>query len=230
MRQRAIGYVRVSTDEQTKHFGLGIQRQQITGYCKQHDLNLVNIYSDEGISGSNGLASREGLAHALAALEGHEATVLVVSKLDRLARDLMLQETTIARLRAAGAFVVSVTEADVDSDDPTRVLVRQVLGAIGQYERALIRGRVQAGQAAKRARGGYACGRPPFGWRAEGGELVKDPDEWPGVELARRLRAEGLSLREIAGQLSGAGFRPKAGTTWGPSQVARVLERAERLS
>lgn len=225
MRTKAIGYVRVSTDEQTKRYGLGVQRSAITSYCKSHDLSLVNIYSDEGISGSNGLASREGLAHALAALERHEAAVLVVHKLDRLARDLMLQETTIARLRAAGASVVSVSEADIDSDDPTRVLVRQVLGAIGQYERALIRGRVQAGQAAKRAAGGYAGGRPAFGYKAVGGELVPDEHEQTGIALARDLRAQGRSLREIADALTTAGYVSKSGGRWSATQVDRILAR-----
>lgn len=222
-KPRAIGYVRVSTAEQVNGFGLDVQRKAITTYCREHGLRLTTTYADEGISGSNGLDTREGLAHALAALERHEADVLVVYRLDRLARDLMLQETTLARLRVAGAAVVSVTEPDIDSDDPTRVLVRQVLGAIGQYERALIRGRVTAGQAAKRAAGGYAGGRPRYGWKAAGGELVPEPTEQAVITLAQQLRADGLSLREIGAKLTEAGHRPKVGERWSAIQVGRIL-------
>lgn len=224
---KAVGYIRVSTDEQrTKGFGLGIQRKAITDYAKANGLTLVDVLSDEGISGSNGLATRLGLSTALAKIERHEATALIVYRLDRLARDLMLQETTIASLRASGASVLSVTEPDIDSDDPTRVLVRQVLGAIGQYERALIRGRVTAGQAAKRAAGGYAGGRPAFGFTAKDGALVPDESEQVAVKLARQLRDEGLSLRQIAVRLTDAGYTPKVGDRWQPTQVARIVNRA----
>lgn len=227
-RPRAIGYVRVSTQEQVSGFGLDVQRKAVRDYCTAQGYRLVSVLSDEGISGSNGLDTREGLATALAVIERHESDVLVVYRLDRLARDLMLQETTIARLRAAGASVESVTEADIDSDDPTRVLVRQVLGAIGQYEKALIRGRMMAGRAAKAASGGYAAGRPAFGYRAEGGQLVAEQREQEAVRMVVRLRREGLSLRQIGTRLEDSGYRPKVGERWQANQVRRIVERAER--
>lgn len=222
---KAIGYVRVSTQEQVTGFGLDVQRKAVRDYCKAQGLALVAMHADEGISGSNGLDTRQGLATALAVIERHEAGALVVYRLDRLARDLLVQETTIARLRAAGASVLSVTEPDIDSDDGTRVLVRQVLGAIGQYERTLIRGRMMAGKAAKVAGGGYGGGRPAFGYRAQDGGLVPDEREQACVALAKQLRSEGQSLRQIAAGLEGAGHRPKVGERWAPNQVRRILQR-----
>jgi DNA invertase Pin-like site-specific DNA recombinase len=226
-KAKAIGYTRVSTQEQVHGFGLDVQRQAVRDYCKAHSLTLVAIHSDEGLSGSNGLDTRQGLATALAAIERHEASVLVVYRLDRLARDLVLQETTITRLRAAGASVLSVTEPDIDSDDGTRVLVRQILGAVGQYERALIRGRMMAGKAQKVAHGGYGGGRPAFGYRAQDGELVPDVVEQQAVTLAKQLHAEGLSLRAIGACLAAAGHWPKAGERWAPTQVNRLVHRAD---
>jgi DNA invertase Pin-like site-specific DNA recombinase len=224
-KPKAIGYVRVSTAEQVNGFGLDVQRKAVRDYCKAQGLQLVAIHSDEGISGSNGLDTRQGLATALALIERHEADVLVVYRLDRLARDLLLQETTMARLRAAGASVLSVTEPDIDSEDGTRVLVRQVLGAIGQYERTLIRGRMMAGKAQKVAGGGYGGGRPAFGYRAQDGGLVPDEREQEAVVLARQLRAQGLSLRAIGARLEAAGYRPKVGERWQPTQVNRLVQR-----
>jgi DNA invertase Pin-like site-specific DNA recombinase len=224
-KPRAIGYVRVSTAEQVNGFGLDVQRKAVRDYCKSNSLDLVAIHADEGISGSNGLDTRQGLATALAVIERHEAGSLVVYRLDRLARDLLVQETTIARLRVAGASVLSVTEPDIDSDDGTRVLVRQVLGAIGQYERTLIRGRMMSGKAMKIAAGGYGGGRPAFGYRAQDGGLVPDEREQACVALAKQLRSEGQSLRQIAAGLEGAGHRPKVGERWAPTQVNRLLDR-----
>jgi DNA invertase Pin-like site-specific DNA recombinase len=209
--RKAIGYVRVSTAEQVEGFGLVVQRKGIATYCKENGFRLVGVLSDEGVSGSNGLEARKGLAELLAVVETGSVSALVVYRLDRLARDLVLQETLMARMRKAGVEVISVTEPDIDSDDATRVLVRQVLGAIGQYERALIRSRMGAGKAAKHAVGGYTGGRPPFGWRAEGKELVVDDREQQIIGVARRLSDEGLSSRQIAGCLDEGGLRPKAG-------------------
>ena len=173
-RPRAIGYIRVSTTEQVSGFGLDVQEKAIRDYCKANRLRLVAVYRDEGQSGSNGLEDRVGLAEALAALKAGDAQSLVVYRLDRLARDLILQETTVERLKDQGTPVVSASEPDLDTatDDPTKVLIRQIVGAVGQYERAVIRGRMMAGKAAKVAKGGYGGGRPAYGYKAIGGALV----------------------------------------------------------
>ncbi len=223
--RKVLGYTRVSTQEQVTGYGLEVQAKAIRDYAKVNGLRLVRILSDEGQSGTNGLDARVGLAEALAIVERGEVAGIVVARMDRLARDLLLQETLMARMRQAGAEVISVSEPDMDSDDPTRVLVRQVLGSISQYERALIRGRMMAGKAAKVAGGGYGGGRPPFGWRAEGKELVPEPREQEVIALIRQLHDEGLSSRQIAARLEEAGHRPKVGDRWSSNQVLRVVQR-----
>lgn len=226
-KPKAIGYLRCSTDEQTKRFGLEVQEQAVRAHCRDAGLRLVAVERDEGESGSNGLDTRHGLARALATLEAGEADVLVVARLDRLARDLLLQETVLEQLRAHGRQVVSVAEPDVVSDDPTRVLVRHVLGAIAQYERGVIRGRMLAGKQAKANRGGYVGGAPRFGRRAHDRELVVDPDEHATLQRMVELRADGMSLRSIAERLDAEGRKPKRGTRWHPTTVARALSHAE---
>ncbi|MGH8988869.1 MAG: recombinase family protein [Acidimicrobiales bacterium] len=223
--RKGLGYIRVSTAEQVDGFGLEVQRRSIRDYCKANGLRLVDILADEGQSGSNGLDSRVGLAGELAIAERGGVAAIVVYRLDRLARDLLLQETVMARMRAAGVEVVSVSEPDIDSDDPTRVLVRQVLGAIGQYEKALIRGRMMSGKAVKVAGGGYGGGRPRFGYRAQGGDLIADKEEQRIVARIHQLADEGASTRDIARKLNDDGNTTKAGGTWSSVQVWRVLQR-----
>lgn len=229
-RKVVLGYTRVSTQGQVTGFGLEVQAKAIKDYAKAHGVRLVRIVSDEGQSGSNGLDARVGLAEALATVERGEVSGIIVYRMDRLARDLLFQETLMARMRTAGAEVVSVSEPDMDSDDPTRVLVRQVLGAISQYERALIRGRMMAGKAAKVSRGGYGGGRPPFGWRAEGKELVPDAREQATVAFMRELADDGLSSRQIAARLEEGGYRPKIGKHWSSIQALRILQRPTHRS
>jgi DNA invertase Pin-like site-specific DNA recombinase len=229
-KQRVLGYVRVSTAEQVEGFGLDIQRSKIREWAKSNNATLVAILADEGQSGSNGLDARQGLAEALARIERGDASALVVYRFDRLARDLALQETIHARLEAIGATVVSVTEPAATSDDATRTLMRQILGAVSQYERALIRGRMLSGKAAKKAVGGYVGGKPPYGFRAVGGELVPDERESELVALILRLREEGASYRAISSELSNAGYTTRRGTRFNPAQVRSMVERSSPVS
>jgi len=225
-KTKVIGYTRVSTAEQVDGFGLDVQEAAIRAYCKAENLRLVAMVSDEGQSGSNGLDDRLGLAEGLARIERGEAAALVVFRLDRLARDLLLQETVHARLEAGGAAVLSVSEPSVDGDDATRILVRQLLGGIAQYERAVIRGRMMAGKAAKVAKGGYGGGRPAYGLRAAGGALVANEAEVVVVETVTRMRRSGESYRAIALALSDSGISTRSGGPWNPNQVRRIAQRA----
>jgi DNA invertase Pin-like site-specific DNA recombinase len=215
---RVVGYVRVSTAEQVTGFGLDVQRDAIREHCARTDLELVEILSDEAQSGSKGLDGRPGLATCIALIEEGDLAGLVVYRMDRLARDLLLQETIIAELRRAGGTVVSVTEPDMDSEDPSRVMVRQIFGAVAQYERALIRGRTMAGKAAKKAKGGYSGGRPRFGTAAQDGALVAVAEQQAVIARARDLRGDGLSLRAIVARLEEA-----EGHRFGLATVARMV-------
>jgi DNA invertase Pin-like site-specific DNA recombinase len=222
-RPRALGYVRVSTDEQTRGYGLDAQERAIRDYCRAERLRLVDVLCDEALSGSNGLEQRAGLAEALAILEAGGSDVLVVARLDRLARDLLVQETVIERLARRGCAVRSAAEPDVTSDDPTRVLVRQVLGAIAQYERGVIRGRMLAGKAAKGAQGGYTGGQPRYGTRAENRELVTHDEEAVVADRARSLRDAGYSYRAICQMLEAEGLGPRRADHWQAAVIRRIV-------
>jgi DNA invertase Pin-like site-specific DNA recombinase len=186
---------------------------------------------DEGVSGSNGLDTREGLADALEALKSRQASGLIVYRLDRLARDLVLQEQLLADVRRMGADVFSTSSAEGsyltdDPDDPSRKLIRQVLGAVNEYERAMIALRLRSGRREKHDNGGYAFGSPPYGWRAVGRELVEHPDEQAALARMRELRAAGASYRDIAAALTSEGYQPKRGGTWYPMTVRQILTRS----
>ncbi len=222
----AIGYVRVSTAEQAATgYGLDIQRDAIADYCERNGLALDAIEADEGQSGSNGIDTRQGLARLLGRAEAGDVSQVIVYRLDRLARDLLLQETLIGRLRLAGVEVVSVSEPDVGSEEPTRVLVRQVLGAIAEYERAVIRGRMMAGRAAKVAAGGWGGGGQRYGLRAQGGSLQPDEGEQGVMRLVWSMAADGCSHRAIADRLNARGLKTRRGAAWTKTQVSRILSQ-----
>jgi site-specific DNA recombinase len=84
---------------------------------------------------------------------------------------------------------------------------------------------MKAGKAQKGERGGYIGGGPPYGYKADGGQLVPNIEEQRVVSRMRRWRRDGKSLRYIAERLNSEGVAARKGR-WHPQTVARVLERA----
>ncbi len=194
-----VAYIRVSTDRQAElGLGLDVQRAAIRSWAQSNGYRIVLWTADEGVSGSNGLDAREGLADALRALRTCAADALVVYRLDRLARDLVLQESLLGEVWRMGRHVYSTSAAEdayLDpngaADDPSRALIRQVLGAVAQYERSMIRLRLRSGKARKRAAGGYVGGQVPLGWRVDGGEYVADDTEQAALDRMRQPQGGG---------------------------------------
>ena len=230
---KLVAYLRVSTDKQAEQgLGLEVQEQAIRKWARANGHRITLWTSDEGISGSNGLDTRIGLAEALAAVRDGEVGALVVYRLDRLARDLTLQESLLAEIRRTGGDLFSTSNAEAeflvdDPDDPSRKMIRQVLGAVNEFERSMIALRLRSGRARKAEKGGFAYGSPPFGYRAENGELIPVPEEFDTVARIRALHAEGRSLREIGSALEAEGRTTKrGGTRWHPTTVQSVLRHA----
>ena len=218
-RVKIVGYLRVSTDQQAERgLGLEVQRQGIKGWAKTAGHRVVEWTSDEGVSGSNGLEDRLGLAEALEHLRLGAADGLVVYRLDRLARDLVLQEQLVAEIWRLGAQVFSASLAEVaflidDPDDPSRKLIRQVLGAVAEYERSMIKLRLRSGRRRKSQNGGYAFGAPPFGSRGNRSSArgrprrTADDRAHSGTASHRRVTPQhcrGLACRGIAAEARGA--------------------------
>lgn len=224
---RYVAYVRVSTDRQADDGqGLEVQEKACRAWARARGHRIGWLLTDGGFSGSADVLDRPGLAAALAAVSAEGAAGVVVYRLDRLARDLVLQEQLIAELRRHKAELHSCSQAEDafivdDPADPARRMIRRTLGIVAEYERDMIRLRMAAGRRQKQANGGYAGGRPTYGWRAEGRELVCDPAEQAVLERIARMRRAGASWREIAGALNALDLLPRTGI-WHPSSVRRA--------
>src|SRR5262245_39686057 len=160
----AIGYVRVSTDDQA--LSVEAQRARLTAWCAERRLPLAAVYEDIGVSGGADLGKRPGLLAATQAL--CPGTVLLAVKRDRLARDTM-NAALIERLaERAGARVLTCDGAG-EGDSPEAMLMRTMIDAFAQYERQIITARTKAALAVKRTKGEKLGGDVPYGYAlAEG--------------------------------------------------------------
>lgn len=233
-KTKTIGYVRVSTNGQLDGYGLSAQEKAIRSFAASHNLRLLRVLREEGVSGATPAEDRPALMEALRALRDGSADALLVPNLDRLARELHVQEAALALAWKLGGRVFTAEAGEVledDPDDPVRRAMRHMRGVFSELEKGLIVKRLRDGRRMKAEAGGYAVGAPPYGFRAESKELVPDEREQAGLALIRRLHKRGKSLRDIAHALAEAGYGPKrGGTTWHPTQVARIMAAEERRS
>jgi DNA invertase Pin-like site-specific DNA recombinase len=225
----AVAYLRVSTEAQLDGLGLDVQRAAVFELADREGLTIADVFVDEGISGSEGLDSRAALAAALDWLCEHPGGTLIVPRLDRLARDLMVQEQVLADAWKCGATVTSCSETERtycrpdDPSDPARTLIRQVLGAVAAYERAMIRLRLVRGRRLRLARDGWAGGPTPYGWN--------DPAEQTILLDIDEQRRRGVSWAGIAADFIARGIVKRNGKPWRREELqrchARTVERGQ---
>src|SRR5262245_39701925 len=208
---RVLGYVRVSTDEQSvSGAGLEAQRQAIVADCKRRGWHLVDVVEDAGWSAKD--LRRPGIKAALEVLEAGDANALVVAKLDRLSRSLL----DFTRLMAAAqkqSWALVALDCNVDTSTPTGEAMASMVATFAQLERRLISQRTKEAMAVKKAQGVH-LGRPP---------VVPQTV----VRRIQRQRARGETLRVIAASLN-ADRVPTAqgGKEWYAATVRGILTRA----
>jgi DNA invertase Pin-like site-specific DNA recombinase len=147
----------------------------------------------------------------LAVIAGNGVRTVIVESASRFARDLIVQETGYQYLRDLGITLIAADDPDAfTAETPTAVLVRQVLGAVAQFEKVSLVAKLKGARDRIRAREG----------RCEGPKPV--PEEVK--RLARRLaRPGGLSLRAIAGKLAARGMNAPSGKPYGAQSIKLML-------
>jgi len=216
---KAVGYVRVSTDEQAKS-GLGLEAQiaKIKAYAELFDIELTEIIMDEGISGKT--LERDGLKRAIKMLKEKKAEGMVIAKLDRLTRNVADLGTLVSTVFDK-AELYSVSE-QINTKNAAGRLVLNVLVSVAQWERETICERTKDALQAKKARGEKTGGNIPFGFNVINGKLDRNEEEQAIISEIKSLKNKGLSLRKIAEALNGRGIATKNGKAWTAVQIQRI--------
>lgn len=220
---RVILYTRVSTDHQD--LSPDAQLAAAESWCAAHNATIVATFADVGLSGTVPLDRRPGLLAAIGAIGPERAGTLLCARRDRFFRDVVQAAVTEQMAEKSGARVLSADGSDA-GDGPEAWLLKTIKDCFAQYEVLMIRARTAAAMAAKRARGEKTGGAVPFGFRVadDGKTLLRDEGEQAVVERIRALRADGLSLRQIAARLAEDGTDCRGGR-WHPKTIANILNR-----
>lgn len=223
-KPKAVGYCRVSTNRQRDTGGsLSVQRDRLVEYAVLGGLDLVATFED-AVSGAKGEDERPGFKAAIDAIRAGEATTLLVTDVDRLARDADEIGHAKVEVRKAGGKIVVLSESGASVE---LVAVRTLLAVL---EREKIRARMRTWSAARLA-AGKPMGPAGFGFRkSSDGRLERDPETWPTVERIASDRARGLSLRRIADALTAEGVAAPGGSKWNPMTVSSIAKAAGSLA
>jgi len=221
---RLIGYCRVSTENQKEEGTIEIQEKELKRYTEKNNFELMKIFKDEGVSGS--LENRPGLAELFYFIEANEGIEgVLIYKLDRLARDLYIQEHLIKKLEELDIKLLSIKEPNLDSKDPMRKAFRQFMGIVSELEKAFITMRLSGGRINKASKGGFAGGVVALGYNSKNKELSIDNDQAETIKLIFKMkRYKRMGLREIARELNKNNIPSAKGRRWYGSTIKYILE------
>jgi site-specific DNA recombinase len=221
---KVLGYVRASTDEQTET--LKVQKAKIQAYCALHDLELVEVYIDPGVSGTVPIADRPEAAKMLQAMKGRgkqKIHGMITVKLDRMFRNAADCLQTVAQWEHAGVGL-HIIDLMVDTSSASGKFFLTVMAGVAEMERNLIAERTSAVLQSKKA-SGQAYSPDPLGYDRQGDKLVRNEEESRLIARIQSMRDTGLSYKRIAEQLNAEGIKGKRGGKWGSETIRYLLTK-----
>lgn len=215
-KTKCFGYIRVSSDGQLDGDGLERQRLAIKAYAAAHNLRVMQFYAEEGVSGCTESLDRPAYQDMLTALLSDGVRTVLIERMDRLARDVVVQEGILKDLLKRGFELISVNEPDLCSSDPYRSAMRQMLGVFAELDRKTIVLKLRAARQRMRDKTGRCEGRKAYGDR-EGEQAT--------IALIRKLSARGMNYSAIATKLNDDGVSTRYNAKWYPANISRILAR-----
>jgi DNA invertase Pin-like site-specific DNA recombinase len=190
------------------------QRDAIQAFAKRAGYTIVDEFYDAAVKGADPVQERPGFAALLERLKGNGVRTIIVETANRFARDLIVQETGHRMLKAQGIEIIAADSPGAFVEDtPTATLVRQVLGAVAQFDKAMTVAKLRLARDRVRKRDGKCEGRKSHA------------EERPEVvELAKQLHKQGMGYRAISSELAAADHLNERGKPFHHKSVRAMLD------
>lgn len=227
---KVFTYIRVSSKGQVEGDGPERQRLACANFCIAHNLTIVQNFFDAHTGASE---DRPAFTEMLQAIQHNHANAegdqriqaVVIERMDRLARDLMASEFLLRELRTMDVKLFATDQGTLDDMasndvDPTRILIRQIMGALAQWEKCTLVKKLRAAQM-RAAKEGRVCGKKPYGSYTEEQDGLRQLAEWD---------RQGYSCPDIADMMNARGYRTRTGVPWSRFTVKGILARAGRVA
>ena len=224
MKTKVFAYLRVSSSQQAGDDKDGLIRQEkaCQDYASKHDMEIVQVYQ-EAITGTK--FDRPVLAELIVSLEKnhHGVRTVIIERLDRLARDIIIQERIIRGFRELGCHLISTLEAegeDLCEDDPTRDMIRQICSVFAQYDKKMLVAKLRASRERMKQKTGKCEGRKGYDESEEGQRII----QYIKLLHKKPKHYRRLTLEQIADKLNKEGIKTLEGKEWSLYRVQNVLK------
>ena len=222
-RDSVIHYGRVSGKGQVEGDGNIRQQKATQQFCDASGLVIAQWFFDAGVSGTIEGMARPELMDAVEYAIAQGCCGLVVERMDRIARDLMVQELFIRELKKHGLKLYSADQGFVDmtndTEDPTRKLIRQLMGALAEWEKSVTVKKLKVARDRIKAEKGRCEGAKPYGHFL---------GEQHTLNVMRSMRYGGASFDSIASFLNGSEVKTRSGKSWNAGRVYEIIGRRQR--
>lgn len=195
------------------------QLDAIEKFAKRHGYEIAGSYYDAAVSGADPIDERAGFAKMLETIAGNGVKTIIVETANRFARDLMVQEVGFRQLDDLGITLIAADSPDSFVDDtPTATLIRQVLGAVAQFDKTMTVAKLKAARERKSARGERGVGRhAPHEKYPEATAMAKRLRRKPKLGTPKTFRA-------ISAELAEAGYVNRKGNPHSASIIKTMVE------
>ena len=219
---KAIGYVRVSTEKQVEEgVSLDAQINKIKAWASLNDYELIHIYKDEGISGSS-LNKRDGMTEALDKIK--KGMAFVCYSLSRISRDTVDTIKISRIIEKKGADLVSLSEK-IDTTGASGKMIFNMLAVLNQFERDQVSERTELAMQFKKSKN-QAYSPTPYGYTRQDSKLVVNQEEASQILRMKNMYAAGKGYTEIARTLNAENIPTKTGKLWRANTIYYLLQRS----
>ena len=219
--KKVIGYVRVSSLIQ-KEKGNSIPNQisKIKSYCKLNEYELIDILSDDGISGMS-KSKRKDYLKLIDIISNKDIDGVVVNDLSRIGRKMSDVVEFIDSMKKKNIEFHTIKEG-INNDSNVGSLIINILSSINQFEVEMLRNRISEVKQYKKSND-LVYGNLIFGKTKDGDRLIDNVDELKVIKYMKNLRKRGYSYFKISDRLNQRNIKSKNGNQWYGSGVRNVL-------
>lgn len=215
-------YVRVSTEEQAKEgFSIAAQIGEIEAYADRNNMDIVERYMDEGVSGKS-ISGRPEMKRLLKDLNSQRFNAVIVYKIDRISRKSKDALEIAERCQEANVSLISINE-DFDIASPVGKMLFQMMSNFAEFERNSIVQRLKMGMM-QRAKQGYHNGGIVLGYDNVNKMLVVNEEEAHVVRLIFDYAEQELGYKAIVNRINGMGYKTKRGVEFSINTVKTILD------